>query len=144
MHKIYYDIKQTTANTQYLSLSEQDTTVINNNILGILAYMCELSIAKDKDINDAFVHWFHKSSKRFLYNSKLKRNNSPQTLLAGCINNIAFGDQYDFSLVQLETLQDIINTSIDIIQAIELAKSIKLQQKSQLSKIFIQENLWVM
>jgi len=103
--------------------------------------MSELSLSNDKDIRD-FANWFKKPKKQFLYNSKLKRSNSPQSLLAGVINNIVFGDQRDFSLVQLEAIESIINTSIDIIEELERVKQIKLQSQPQFVKIFIQENLW--
>jgi len=141
MHKIYYDIKHTTAKTEYLHISDQDIQIVHENILGILAYMSELSLSNDKDIRD-FANWFKKPKKQFLYNSKLKRSNSPQSLLAGVINNIVFGDQRDFSLVQLEAIESIINTSIDIIEELERVKQIKLQSQPQFVKIFIQENLW--
>lgn len=141
MHKIYYDIKHTTAKTEYLHISNKDTQIVHENILGILTYMSELSLSTDKDIRD-FANWFKKPKKQFLYNTKLKRSNSPQSLLAGVINNIVFGDQRDFSLVQLEAIENIINTSIDIIQEIEQVKKIKLQDKPSLTKMFIQENLW--
>lgn len=143
MEKIYYDIKQTTANTQYLSIQPDDLATINNNVIGIISYMSELSVSSKQDHKD-FIKWYTRSNKRYLYNKKLKRSNSPQSFLAGIINNLVFGDQRDYSLLQLETIQDITNTAIDIIDATEKAYKIDLQTKPQLTKIFIQENLWEM
>lgn len=142
MHKILYNVKKTRVNTDYLSIEEPDMAILQYNILGILMYMNELNISKNVDVRD-FMKWFTTTNKRYHYNNKLKRNNSPQSLLSGCMNNIQFGYQYNFTLLQLEVLQDVINTSIDIIQAIEIELGIKLQEKSMFEKIFIQENLWI-
>ena len=141
MRKILYNIKKTRVNTDYLEIEQPDMNVLQYNMLGILMYMSELTISKNKDVRD-FIKWFNTTNKRYHYNSKLKRHNSPQSLLAGCMNNIQFGWQYNFTLLQLEVLQDVINTSIDIISAIETELDIKLQDKPLFEKIFIQENLW--
>lgn len=142
MHKINYNIKHTNASTDYLSIDQTDMEVIQVSILGILTYMTELSISKDKEVRD-FTKWFTTPDKRYLYNKKLNRNNSPQSFLAGTLNNIQFGNQKDFSLVQLQTIQTIINTCIDIIEAISDIKGIKLQDNQLFTRIWVQENVWV-
>ena len=141
MHKINYNIKSTSANTDYLSLEQDDMATVQITVLGLLTYMTELSIAKDKDIRD-FTKWFTTSDKRYHYNKKLSKYNSPQSYLAGTLNNIQFGNQKDFSLMQLQTIQDIVNTSVDIIDAIMEAKDINLQQNKMFTKLWIQENIW--
>lgn len=141
MYKINYNIKHTTANTDYLSLEADDMATVQITVLGLLTYMTELSISKDKDIRD-FTKWFTSPDKRYHYNNKLKRYNSPQSYLAGTLNNIQFGNQKDFSLMQLQTIQDIVNTSVDIIEAIMDAKDINLQQNKMFTKLWIQENIW--
>ena len=141
MQKINYNIKSTSASTDYLSLDDNDMATVQITVLGLLTYMTELSIAKDKDIRD-FTKWFTTPDKRYHYNSKLKRYNSPQSYLAGTLNNIQFGNQKDFSLTQLQTIQDIVNTSVDIIEAIMEAKDINLQQNKMFTKLWIQENIW--
>jgi len=142
MHKILYNVKKTRVNTDYLEISNDDMQILQFNILGILMYMNELAISKNKDVRD-FHKWFNTTNKKYHYNNKLKRHNSPQSLLSGCMNNIQFGYQYNFTLLQLEVLQDVINTSIDIITAIEEELNVKLQDRPLFNKIFIQENLWV-
>ena len=142
MHKILYNVKKTRVNTDYLEIEEKDMNVLQYDILGILMYMNELAISKNKDVRD-FHKWFNTTNKKYHYNNKLKRHNSPQSLLSGCMNNIQFGYQYNFTLLQLEVLQDVINTSIDIITAIEEELNVKLQDRPLFNKIFIQENLWI-
>ena len=141
MRKILYNVKKTRVNTDYLEIEQEDMAVLQFNILGILMYMNELSISKNKDVRD-FHKWFNTTNKKYHYNNKLKRYNSPQSLLSGCMNNIQFGYQYNFTLLQLEVLQDVINTSIDILLAIEEVLEVKLQERKMFEKIFVQENLW--
>lgn len=141
MQKINYNIKSTQANTDYLYLEAEDMATVQVTVLGLLTYMTELSISKDKDVRD-FTKWFTTPEKRYHYNSKLKRHNSPQSYLAGTINNLQFGNQKDFSLTQLQTIQDIVNLSVDIIDAITDAKDINLQQNRLFTKLWIQENIW--
>ena len=141
MYKIYYNNKTTTANTNYIELERIDLELVQVSILGILTYMCELSVHKTKDIKE-FVHWFTTPHKRYHYNKHCARNNSPQSYLAGVINNFQFGTQYNLSLSQLEIVVDIINTCIDLIEATEYAYDIKLQQNKPFQKLFIVENLF--
>jgi hypothetical protein len=110
-------------------------------VLGLLTYMTELSISRNKDIRD-FTEWFVTSDKRYHYNKKLKRYNSPQSYLAGTLNNIQFGNQQDFSLTQLQTIQEIVNFSIDVVDAIDADYKINLQQNRMFTKLWIQENIW--
>ena len=139
--KIVYDVKNTQASTQYITLPVEDKEIVVTSIIGVMCYMQELSLSKNQDIKD-FINWFSRPHKRFLYNTKLSRNNSPQSYLAGTMNNLQFGTQQDFSLAQLEIVQDILNTSIDIIDAISEAHNIDLQNNQLFTKIWIQENVW--
>jgi hypothetical protein len=141
MYKIMYNVKRTRVNTDYLDIEKKDQQVLEMTILGLVTYMNELNLSKNKDVRD-FMNWFHKSSKRYHYNNHLKRNNSPQSVLSGVLNNLYFGYQYNFTLPQLEMLQDIINTCIDIIQELEGLHKIKLQANPAYTKIWIQENMW--
>ena len=142
MQKITYDIKHTTANTDYLALDPNDMATVQITVLSLLTYMTELSIARDKRISGFTTVWFTKSDRRYHYNTKLKRYNSPQSYLAGTLNNLQFGNQKDFSLTQLQTLQEIISTCVDIITAVEDFTGDTLQKNRMFTKIWIQENVW--
>jgi hypothetical protein len=141
IRKIVYDVKRTSATTTYLTLPSEDKEILVTSIIGVMCYMQELALSKNQDIKD-FANWFSKPHKRFLYNTKLSRNNSPQSYLAGTMNNLQFGTQQDFSLVQLEIIQDILNTSIDIIDAISETHNLDLQSNQLFTKVWIQENVW--
>lgn len=142
MQKITYNIKNTSASTDYLYLDNHDMATVQITVLGLLTYMTELSISRNKDICD-FTEWFTRKDKRYHYNKKLKCYNSPQSYLAGTLNNIQFGNQKDFSLTQLQTIQEIVNTSVDVIDAITREKNINLQQNRMFNKLWIQENIWI-
>jgi hypothetical protein len=142
MQKINYSIKVTKASTVYLALDEQDMATVQITVLSLLTYMTELSISKDKDVRD-FTEWFTSPDKRYHYNKRLRRYNSPQAFLAGTINNLQFGEQRDFSLTQLQTIQEIVNRCVDIIELIAGVKGINLQENKMFTKLWVQENVWV-
>ncbi len=142
MQKILYNIKSTNASTDYLSLDKTDMDIVQITIMGITSYFNELSLSRDKDVKD-FVKWYLTSDSRYHYNKKLRRQNSPQSYLAGTINNLHFGHQKDFSLTQLQTIQDIVNNCINIIEALSEIKGIDLQSNKLFTKFFIQENIWI-
>lgn len=141
MQKITYNIKHTTANTDYLYLDADDMATVQITVLGLLTYMTELSISRNKDIRD-FTDWFVTPDERYHYNKKLKRYNSPQSYLAGTMNNIQFGNQKDFSLTQLQTIQEIVNFGIDAIDATTDDFKVNLQENRMFTKLWIQENIW--
>ena len=105
-------------------------------------WITEVAISQDKDIR-SFIKWFVTPSKKYPFNTKLKRYNSPQSIIAGLINNLVFGTQRDFSLTQLEIAQDVNNILVDIIEVIKDEKKISLQTDSKYSKIWSRENIWL-
>lgn len=142
MHMIYYSIKSTQASTDYLYLEPDDMAIVQTTMFGILTYMTELSVSKDKRIRDLVNKWFCGSDKEYHYNKRLGKYNSPQSYISGMFNNLQFGNQQNLSLVQLKTIQSIINQSIDAIEHIENFTGFTLQQKPLYTKIWIQENIW--
>jgi hypothetical protein len=105
-------------------------------------FIQEVTISGDKDIK-SFIKWYVSSSKKYPYNSRLSKYNSPQTIIAGTLNNLMWGDQRDFSLLQLELIQDINNILCDIVEVIIEEKGITLQSKPKYKKVWCQENLWI-
>lgn len=142
MHIIYYDIKNTSANTDYLFIQPDDMAIIQTTMFSILTYFTELSIAKNKTIKDMVTKWFTKSDNDYHYNKRLGKYNSPQSYLSGMFNNLQFGNQKDLSLVQLRTIQSIVNDAIIIIEYLEDKLGFTLQEKPVYTKIWIEENIW--
>ncbi len=141
MYTIFYESKNTAANTEYVSISDQDKNLLIQSLMSLNFWLQEVSITGDKEIKD-FTSWYAKSSKKYPYNSKIKKHNSPQSVVAGLINNLVFGTQRDFSLLQLELAQDLNNVLIDIVEVIKEEKNIDLQSKSLYTKVWTQVNIW--
>jgi hypothetical protein len=141
MYTVFYESKNTAANTEYVTISDEDKNLLIQSLMSLNFWLQEASITSDKEIKD-FINWYQKPNKKYPYNSNLKKNNSPQSIVAGLINNLVFGTQRDFSLTQLELAQDINNVLIDVVGVIKEEKKIDLQSKSLYTKIWSQLNIW--
>jgi len=142
MYTINYDTKLTNASTTYVTLVDKDQQTLFESIMSLNNFIQEVTISGDKDIK-SFIKWYVSSSKKYPYNSKLSKYNSPQTIIAGTLNNLMWGTQRDFSLLQLELIQDINNILVDIVEVIIDEKRITLQSKPKYTKVWCQENIWI-
>ncbi|MFZ9848864.1 MAG: hypothetical protein ACO3EE_12055 [Flavobacteriales bacterium] len=89
--------------------------------------MNELSIAKNKDIQGLVKFW-NKFDGKLPKHKYLESRNSMASFVAGCINNLIFGNsQYNFSMVQLENIQRIFNTFNEIKTAVETDLNKRMQ-----------------
>jgi hypothetical protein len=142
MYTINYDTKLTNASTTYVTLVDNDQQTLFESIMSLNNFIQEVTISGDKDIK-SFIKWYVSSSKKYPYNSRLSKYNSPQTIIAGTLNNLMWGTQRDFSLLQLELIQDINNILVDIVEVIIDEKRITLQSKPKYTKVWCQENIWI-
>ena len=140
MHKILYDVKNTSATTTYMSISKTDLDYLQSQIISIQSYMSELSLCTNQDVKD-LLKWYQKPSKTLPFHSKWKRNNSPQSFIAGTLNNLMYNGQQDLSQVQAEHLQNIINNFVALMDALREMK-IDLQKNNVMDTIMFTENLW--
>ena len=140
MMKIYYDTKNTSADTVYMSINKDDMDSIISICIGIQSYMSELSLCPNKDIKD-LLKYYKSPNKTLPYHKQWRRHNSPQTFISGLINNIMFGSQFDISETQGQHLQNIINMMSEIITVLEEV-DIKLQKHNMIQSIMFVENLW--
>lgn len=133
-YKINYTVKDTKSNNTYISINQKDKNTFILCVLSIMGYMQELSVSDDKDITD-IIKWYRKSDKRYPYNKRLQKRNSPESMLAGVINNMMFGQQDDLSLEQLPHYEHIINLCVQLIYEVIRIKKITLQNDHALTKI---------
>ena len=140
LHKIFYNKKVTSANTTYLSISEEDTQILISKCIQIQSYMGELSLVKEKEVKDVY-KWYVTSTKTLPFSSSMKRSNSPQSFIAGVLNNIMFGTQRELTEVQAEHLQNIINSYQQLSDAIITEYKIRLQKEANSDGILFVENL---
>ncbi|CAB4153362.1 hypothetical protein UFOVP623_3 [uncultured Caudovirales phage] len=142
MIKIFYDVKNTSATTNYMSISKQDMDYLISTVISIQSYMSELSLCPDKDVKD-LLKWYKSPSKTLPYHSKWKKYNSPQTFISGTLNNIMFGSQVDLSEIQGQHLQNIISIFSGLVEVLKDMK-IDLQKSHNIEPIMFVENLWEM
>lgn len=135
-----YDVKNTSATTTYMTISNEDMAFLQSQIIGIQSYMSELSLCPNQDVKD-LLKWYTKPCKTLPFHSKWKKHNSPQTFIAGTLNNILYGTQEDLSEIQAGHLQNIINNFVGIVDALK-DLNINLQKDNRLDQIMFTENLW--
>ena len=133
-YKIDYDIKDTRSNNTYIHINKRDSDIFLTTILSLNSYMQELCLSNDPDIR-LVESWWRSPDKQYPYNKKLGKRNTPETMIAGLINNMIFGKQDNLSLEQLPFYEEIINKSVEIIEELEYAKKIKLQSQSTMTGI---------
>ena len=141
MHKIFYDIKSTSASTNYMNILQEDQDFLIKSIVSMQSYMNELSICGDKDVRDLY-KWYIQPNKKLPFHTKWKKHNSPQSFIGGTLNNIMFGEQRDLTEIQALHLQEILNMYSDLTQALQDVE-IKLQKNYSQDSILFAENLWV-
>jgi len=125
-HKIGYTQKTTQSNNTYVSLNKQDQDIFIKNIQAINSYMQELSLLNDPDVK-ALIKWWRGSDKKYPYNKRLGKYNSPESMMAGLLNNMMFGNQRDLSTVQMPFYEEITNICAEVIAELELVKKLDLQ-----------------
>lgn len=140
IHKIFYNKKVTTANTTYLEITDEDTHFLITKCIQIQAYMGELSLIKNKDIKDVY-KWYVTPSKTLPFSNSAKRYNSPQSFISGVLNNTLFGKQKDYSEVQVEHLQNIINSYEQLTECINVEFNIRLQKEANHDSVMFVENV---
>lgn len=140
IRKIFYNRKVTSANTTYLSINDEDTQFLISKCIQIQSYMGELSLVKEKEVKDVY-KWYVTSTKTLPFSSSMKRNNSPQSFIAGTLNNIMFGTQRELTEVQAEHLQNIINNYQQLSDCLGDEYKIRLQKEANTDSILFVENI---
>jgi hypothetical protein len=143
MRKILYDIKNTSATTNYMTLSNEDMDYLITTLMSIQSYFGELSLCANTDIRD-LNKWYTKSIKSLPFHSTWKKSNSPQTFICGTLNNLLYNGQNEISETQSQHLQNIINNFVSIVDVIKSDLKINLQKNNNsLESIMFIENLWI-
>lgn len=131
----------TSATTTYLEITPEDTQFLISKCIQLQSYFGELSLSKDKEVKDVY-KWYTTSSKQLPYSNQMKRYNSPQSFIAGTLNNLMFGTQRDISETQSQNLQTIINAYTQMAECISKDYKVTLQKQANVDTILFVENLW--
>ena len=123
-----------------MQISKEDMNLVLNQVIAIQSLMGEISLCTDKDVKD-LIKYYTKPSKSLPYHNKWKRYNSPQTFIAGTLNNIMMGNQQDLSETQAQHLQNIISNFSGFHDALKEMR-LDLQKNNIIEPIMFVENIW--
>lgn len=140
LHKIFYQTKNTMANTTYYEIPAEDSSFLMEKCIQIQCYMGEISLAKDRDIKD-LVKWYTSPNKTLPFSNTFKRNNSPQSFISGMLNNMLYNGQRDFSESQANHLQNIVSVFSQFVSVVSTENNITLQKSSNNDTVLFVENL---
>jgi len=98
--------------------------------------MNELSITRDSDLKE-FVKWYVTSNKQLPFSTNFKKYNSPQSFIAGVLNNFLYNNQGNFTSTQIQHLEFIINTFTQLSKEVH----IQLQKLSDNQEVVFKEKL---
>lgn len=139
VRKIHYDIKVTASNTQYVLMNIQDQNWITMKLIEMQSYMNELSISSNKDAKEITKFWYT-PTRTLPFNTYLKKHNSYASFCAGLLNNQLFGNQRDFTVIQIEHLGNCINYFTQLRLLIEQDLKIQLQKNPDTNTVaFVQQ-----
>lgn len=105
MKQINYELKNTSARTQYYKISKSDMNWLTTELSRYLALCGELGKINDPAIVD-ILQKFWRDKNPDLPKSKTGHN-SPESFVSGLLNNILYGSQYDLSDIQVKTIENI-------------------------------------
>jgi len=106
MRTIQYIPKVTSAKTQYREISNEDMSWLQMQLMRYLSTIGELSIAREEDQKTIY----KELTRRHTSLPKGKTGyNTVQSLIAGMVNNLTFGEQRDLSDKQMDALEIISN-----------------------------------
>jgi hypothetical protein len=140
IRKIFYEVKNTSANTTYYSIEPSDMSFLIEKLVQINAYMGEITLTKNKDIKD-FIKWYTSSDKLLPYSNKWKKRNTPQSFVSGTINNLLFGNTRDVSEVTAQHLETIIDRFAHFYDAVREVEKIEIQMSKDNDTIMFIPNL---
>lgn len=106
---IKYLPKQTSANTQYREIQEDDVKIVLNACVEILALMSQMDQNRDEDSRWVNNQWWHRRTDK-LHRGR-EGQNTPCSMIGGLVHNFMFKDtqQRDFTAKQMEDLEYITN-----------------------------------
>jgi len=105
MKEIQYEQKNTTAKTQYYKIGKGDMEWLTKELTRYLALCGELGKSTDKNIQN-MLSGFWRDKTPDLPKGKSGQN-SPESFVAGLLNNILYGSQYDLSDIQVNAIERI-------------------------------------
>lgn len=137
--QINYDPKTTSARTQYNEISQQDMLFVQMELVRYMSLMGELKKNRDREVQNIINQWYCKRTQTL---PKGKDGwNTPESFIAGLLNNLMFGNQNDLSQIQMDALENI-SANMELIY--DAVKGLNLQQCPDMEKIEFRQRLFSM
>ena len=136
--QIMYDPKITSANTQYNTIDKQDMLWLQTELIRYMALMGELSKHRDREVQNIINQYYRKRTGTLPKGDT--GQNTPETFIAGLLNNLMFGTQNDLSQLQMDALE---NISANMALIYDAIKELKLQPNTKtIQKIEFRQKLF--
>jgi len=94
----------------------------------------ELALSSNSFVHEC-VKWYNEPNKELPYSTLHKCKNSPSTFISGVLNNMRYGNQYDFADTQFEIIKKLLEQTSKILEAIKYDEKIAVQNKSKYGTI---------
>lgn len=138
--QINYDPKITNANTQYNKIDITDMAYVQGQLIRYMALMGELSKYRDREITNIINQWYKKRTQTLPKSTT--GQNTPESFIAGLLNNLMFGNQNDLSQTQMDALENI-SANMELIY--DAVKGLNLQPNTtDIEKIEFRQRLFHM
>ena len=137
MYTIHYTTKATLSNNTYYKISKEDELWMITKLVKIQSYMSELQLTSDKDIKEV-IKWYISPLKELPISTTFKKHNSPQSFVAGVLNNMLFGKTGNITDTQAKYLEYIINA----FETLTPHCNTPLQKNADNNQVEFKQDLW--
>lgn len=123
MRLIKYIPKVTSARTQYVDIDKNDMIWLQTELIRWLSLMGEIDGHRNEDLRQIMRFWWYKRTK--VLPKGQQGQNSPLTFVAGLVNNLMFGTQYNLSTHVMDGIEYIssqINQLEEALKELETTK----------------------
>lgn len=134
--KVVYKTKITNSNNTYMDIPDSVKKQILTSLDSVHHYFSELAISKNPFAMEAY-HWYIEPSSDLPYSTLHKNRNSRSSFISGVLNNMRYGNQYDFADTQFDLIKQILNEASTILEEISYNEKLPLQSKSRYGVILL-------
>lgn len=132
--EVVYKTKITNSNNTYMDIPDSVKKQILTALDSVHHNFSELSLSSNSFVHEC-VKWYHEPNKDLPYSTLHKRKNSPSTFISGVLNNMRYGNQYDFADTQFDIIKKLLEQTCKILEAIKHDEKIMVQAKSRYGTI---------
>lgn len=132
--EVVYKTKITNSNNTYMDIPDSVKKQILTALDSVHHNFSELALSNNNFVTEC-VKWYHEPNKDLPYSTLHKHKNSPSTFISGVLNNMRYGNQYDFADTQFDIIKKLLEQTCKILEAIKYDEKIVVQNKSKYGTI---------